>query len=97
MSKKIIDALKCPCCGQWIADIGSQDKVPERLTDKQLQVLLMVAYGHQTKSIAHKIGIKPVTVSLHLRAIRRKLNAKTNAHAVFLYFEGLTNETGVES
>lgn len=46
---------------------------------------MLVANGYQTKQIAHELGVKPETVSTHLAAIRKKLGAKTNAHAIAIF------------
>ena len=44
----------------------------------------MIANGLRTQEIAFELGVKPETVSKHLEAVRKKLNAKTNAHATYI-------------
>lgn len=65
----------------WIW-ITTNPKPPVALTKRQKQVLGLIASGYRTKEIAYELGLKPETVSLHLRAIRKKLMARTNAHAI---------------
>jgi DNA-binding NarL/FixJ family response regulator len=54
------------------------------LTEKQHKILIMIANGLRTQEIAFELGVKPETVSKHLEAVRKKLNAKTNAHATYI-------------
>ena len=68
----------------WIAP---NPKPPVALTKRQNQVLYLIASGCRTKEIAYKLGLKPETVNIHILAIRKKLDAKTNAHAVFIASE----------
>lgn len=41
--------------------------------------------GKRVKEIAHKLGVKPETVNMHILAIKQKLKAKTVAEAVFIF------------
>ena len=52
------------------------------LTNRELEVLRLVALGHNTPTIAVELGISPHTVLNHIRHFRRKLNAKTKLDAV---------------
>ena len=75
--------LRCVFCGQFF-ESNSQRAVTTELTAKQLEVITLVAAGLRTKQIAFELGIAAETVSFHLAAVRKKLGAKTNPHAVFL-------------
>ncbi len=55
---------------------------PLRLSPRQQQILNLIAEGYRTADIAHELALKPETVNQHIGKIRKKLNAKTNAHAV---------------
>jgi len=66
----------------WITPNSKPQSVT--LTKRQVQVLGLIASGYRTKEIAYELNLKPETVNMHLRAIRKKLGAKTNAHAVSL-------------
>lgn len=54
------------------------------LTLRQLEVLGLVALGHQTSQIATRLGIAEGTVKEHLESIFRALGVRTRAHAVFV-------------
>ncbi len=54
------------------------------LTDRELQVLHGVCDGLQNKEIAHRFGIREVTVKMHVRAIVRKLDARNRTHAAMI-------------
>jgi len=48
-------------------------------------VLDRLARGERTAEIAYSLQLKPETVNAHILRIRKKLGAKTNAHAVALW------------
>ena len=52
------------------------------LSARQKDVLILTSRGYRIDQIADQMGIKPETVSLHLRKARKKLRAKTNAEAI---------------
>ncbi len=54
------------------------------LTDRELQVLRGLCDGLQNKEIAHRFGIREVTVKMHVRAIVRKLGARNRTHAAMI-------------
>lgn len=54
------------------------------LTDRELQVLHGLCDGLQNKEIAHRFGIREVTVKMHVRAIVRKLDARNRTHAAMI-------------
>jgi DNA-binding CsgD family transcriptional regulator len=56
------------------------------LTDRQREVLYWTARGMIMKEVALELGIVEGTVKNHLEGVRLKLNAKTTAHAVFLFY-----------
>lgn len=49
---------------------------------RERDCLALVAQGHRTARIAHRLGLAEVTVRLHLTQARRKLKAKTLPEAV---------------
>jgi DNA-binding NarL/FixJ family response regulator len=53
----------------------------ERLTPRQLEILRLIAAGHTTAQIAAELYLSPETVRWHVKAILRKLNARTRAEA----------------
>lgn len=54
------------------------------LSPRQMQVLRLVATGHRTKAIAHRLGLPIRTVEDCRRRTMQWLGAKTSAHAVYL-------------
>jgi DNA-binding NarL/FixJ family response regulator len=60
----------------------------EDLSPKQLSALRLLAQGLERKQIAARMGVGEETVKSHLAEVRRKLGARTSAHAVAI---GLIN------
>ena len=54
------------------------------LTNRETQVLTLIAEGNSNKGIAHILDISEQTIKNHVSAILRKLNANDRAHAVAL-------------
>lgn len=54
----------------------------EHLTDRELQVLTLVAEGHSNKGIASNLRICERTVKNHLTSIMTRLRASDRTHAV---------------
>ncbi|MFW6011998.1 MAG: response regulator transcription factor, partial [Desulfosalsimonas sp.] len=50
----------------------------ELLSDREYQVLGMIASGKRSKAIAEKLGVSPKTVSTYRHRLLEKLNMKTN-------------------
>lgn len=57
-----------------------------RLTPRQEQCLKLVADGQTFKVVANVLGLRPSTVDKHLDLMKRRLGARTLAHAVALGF-----------
>jgi DNA-binding CsgD family transcriptional regulator len=55
---------------------------PAQLTDRELEVLQLVALGHTNVAIAHALDISPRTAAKHLEHIYRKLGVTSRAAAV---------------
>jgi DNA-binding CsgD family transcriptional regulator len=56
------------------------------LSERQLEILKMVAYGQPDKEIGAHLGISARTVAGHMNKVLDKLGARTRAHAVWLCF-----------
>lgn len=65
----------------WTSD-GSHYRFADLLSPREREVLLWLASGLRTAEIAHRMGIEPVTVGLHLQGARRKLGARTREQAL---------------
>ena len=53
------------------------------LTPREQQLLTLFAKGHSYKSAARELGISPLTVGDHVKAIYRKLEVNSRGEAVF--------------
>jgi DNA-binding CsgD family transcriptional regulator len=68
---------------------------PLPLSARQTQVLRLYAHGYRGPEIAAALGISPETVHHHTMGILRRLEAHTQAHAVFRYLVHYRNSTHV--
>jgi len=69
-----------------------QDSLPEQppaellggvlLSDRETEVLKLVAKGYVNKEIAHKLAISPATVSTHIKNLYRKLSVHSRVQVV---------------
>jgi DNA-binding CsgD family transcriptional regulator len=69
--QKATQSLAAMTCG-WLAD----------LTERQTQILRLVADGRTNASIAHALEVSPRTVAKHLEHIYRRLGVSSRAAAV---------------
>ena len=63
------------------------DEIPPHdglLTEREREILALVAMGERTAGIAYALGISPATVESHVRHCMTKLDAKSRTHAVIL-------------
>lgn len=68
------------------------EKRPEQdpiytLTDREMDVLRLIATGLSNKQIATQLFISEETVKVHIRNLLRKLNVHSRVAATVLYFE----------
>jgi len=62
----------------------------EKLTDRELEILGLLAAGSSTAEIATELSISPTTVRNHVQRILTKLHVHSRLAAVaFAYSEGL--------
>jgi DNA-binding NarL/FixJ family response regulator len=61
--------------------IGS---LSDALSEREKQVLLMVADGFSNREIGERLGLTELTVKTHMRSISAKLGARDRTHAVTL-------------
>ena len=73
------------------ADVGAHDKpVAARLTDREQQVLSLIAAGHPTREVAEELCYSERTVKNVLHDVVTKLNARSRSQAIaFAVREGL--------
>ena len=64
------------------------------LTDRERQVLGLVADGHTDAEIAGILTLSPYTVQNHVKSILRKLNARNRTQASTIYHQrNMTNSS----
>ena len=59
----------------------------DSLTDREMDVLRLIATGLSNKQIAGQLFISEETVKLHIRNLLRKLNVHSRVAATGLFFE----------
>jgi LuxR family maltose regulon positive regulatory protein len=64
------------------ADVPAQDGLPEPLSERELQVLRLVAAGHTNREIADELFIALSTVKSHTNAIYGKLGVRSRTQAI---------------
>jgi PAS domain S-box-containing protein len=63
---------------------GADPRPATTLTPRERELLRLVALGSTGEQIATELALSPETVRTHLRNARRKLGARSRAHAVAL-------------
>jgi DNA-binding CsgD family transcriptional regulator len=61
-----------------------EGRAPARLTEREREILTLIARGERGASIAFTLGLSPATVETHVRRCLTKLGAKNRAHAIAL-------------
>ena len=61
---------------------GEAEATEELLSERQTEILQMIADGLSTKQVARELGITQKTVHNHLNAIYRRLDTQSLTHAV---------------
>jgi DNA-binding NarL/FixJ family response regulator len=54
----------------------------ERLSNREIEVLTLVAQGNSNKRVAHRLGVTEETIKAHMKSIASKLGANDRTHAV---------------
>ncbi|MEQ8666646.1 MAG: helix-turn-helix transcriptional regulator [Rhodospirillales bacterium] len=69
----------------------------DTLTPRETECLQRLAQGYRSEAIAYELGVKRVTVDLHISNAKRKLSAMTREHAVALalHYELIKPEFGI--
>lgn len=79
----LTEALSCVREGDVVIQLPPVDlAISPSLTDRQSEVLRLIAEGKSNKEIAIDLGISPFTVRIHVSALFRTLGVTTRAAAV---------------
>ena len=73
IARKVVTAFRQP---------ETMDSAKARLSDREEQVLRLLARGHRSKEIAEELGIGLGTVNTYVRHIYEKLHVRSRAEAV---------------
>jgi DNA-binding NarL/FixJ family response regulator len=98
------DALLSPgVTRRLIAEFAARSKEPrptrelDALTDREREVMALVAAGLSNEEIAEKLVVSPATAKTHVSRAMVKLNARDRAQlVVFAYESGLVRPGWVE-
>ncbi len=61
---------------------STTDQRLERLTEREREILALIAAGHQNRDIAARLGISPRTVEVHKARIMEKLECRSLAELI---------------
>ncbi|MBN1333430.1 MAG: response regulator transcription factor [Synergistales bacterium] len=64
--------------------VGDKDFMPESISSREREVLLLAARGYSSKEVASKLYISERTVQTHLASIYDKLGAKNKTESLLL-------------
>jgi len=85
--KELIETIRTVHAGRRAIDPQVAQEIAlhvaeERLSDRELGILKLVAEGHQNKQIAWQLALSIDTVKGHMKSIFAKLDAADRTHAV---------------
>lgn len=92
----LLEQLKAIAQGEVILSDSIKDLLLEKhpkqdpiysLTDREMDVLRLIATGLSNKQIAGQLFISEETVKVHIRNLLRKLNVHSRVAATVLYFQ----------
>jgi len=73
---------------------NGQSAVVSRLTDRELQVLHMIANGSPNRTIADRFSVSEHTVKMHVHNLIRKLKVPNRTAAAAIYLESMGKPVG---
>jgi LuxR family transcriptional regulator of spore coat protein len=68
--------------------LNIESDFPRILTDRETQVLTLVAAGLSAKEVALSLQIAPCTVERHIENVRLKTRTRNRAHMVAVVIQG---------
>lgn len=76
------DTQNAPSAQVMIEPMRRPLNLAEKLTRRQLEILLMLCEGKVNKQIAYDLGVSTATVKVHIRNAITRLGAKNRMNAV---------------
>lgn len=87
----IFQVIKTACCGMVcipnsdsVWEIDNEQALLMKLSDRQREVLRLIAAGESNKQISRLLNISAGTVKSHLESIYRRLNVKNRTQAAMM-------------
>ena len=92
LSKDLVDTIRSTYQGKMVfsSEVGAQlvskplPTIDFHLTDRELEVLVLMADGLNMPEIAERLVISPATVKFHINNICKKLDVRTRSEALVL-------------
>lgn len=86
-----VDSLMKPAAAGQAADETKHDRARKNgLTDREFEIIELIAQGHDNKEIAHAIFISEGTVRNHVSVILQKLLLKNRTQLAVYYYQHLS-------
>ena len=82
--KELTTAINTVAKGGLYLVMGEQDFIPEQLSIREREVLLLAAKGLSSKEVAKRLYISERTVQTHLASIYDKLGSRNKTEALLL-------------
>ncbi|WP_380184517.1 LuxR C-terminal-related transcriptional regulator [Kalamiella sp. sgz302252] len=83
--------IRTACCGmvcipdgEHVWEINSEQELIMKLSERQREVLKLIAAGESNKQISRHLNISAGTVKSHLESIYRRLNVKNRTQAAMM-------------
>jgi HD-GYP domain-containing protein (c-di-GMP phosphodiesterase class II) len=81
------DAVRCVLAAAGQPVQKARPPRPAQLTERELEVLRLIARGHSIKQIAQQLTISPKTVDTHIQHIYEKIGVSTRSGATLFAVE----------
>jgi NarL family two-component system response regulator LiaR len=78
----VIDPELVVALADELSTASRKDRQAEELTEREVEILQLVAFGHTNRDVGGKLFISPDTVKTHLEHIYQKLGATDRTAAV---------------
>jgi DNA-binding NarL/FixJ family response regulator len=72
--------------GSYEEFVGELSRLQSGLTERELEILQLVADGLTNREIARRLVLAEETIKSHIRHVLRKLGVSSRAHAVAIAF-----------
>jgi two-component system response regulator DesR len=79
---EVVEAVRAVGMGMTLFQPKAEQPAPVPLTDREREVLALIAAGSTNREIAARLYLSPHTVKEHTSALYRKLGARNRAEAV---------------